>query len=1042
MTSIFNNDSLYEDQSIWRKTLNTVLTPISTIIDVLDTPGGFVRDLLSGKSLNEAGSNIFNPSQRASGRDVISNFTGEVTPIEDRLTLGGFDIPSLAVAIGTDPLTYVTAGLTSLTKAGSASSRLSKALEREALLTSKLATLEAAPNSLAFRTTKTLLEDEGRRIANLKTQGVRELAATIDEQIAQGQRGLSLSIPGTQGEIVPTTLNKAFAPLAKTLDYVKKTLAETKAAELFRGGPKTNEIQILKAVDDDIQKSILHDKMDFEDHLNSIIPEGADKEALFTDIELYGRYEAMQKYHIEKRKTAALKFEKNLDKKTVVHELAQKELKLKYGIQDDLSGLPEAYINESLNLKKNFEESKMKSIRAFEAYVAKLNKKVAEKTANMQTKFEWINKQGDFPASLKQTFIDANNDYIGIEQSMQSAITHLEDPFVNYMHRDLTPEAFAIINADEAMKQRYKQYIADSTGSFQKRGYKGELAVDLNAQFKAEHGVDLFKLDPALSLAERKRQMEIAVNNASQGVTAINLLARPKAAADDVPIAQVFTELKLNGWKHPTTGQDLKWDLYNKEGKLRNVKSIQKSIKKAGEELKINTDLYLPRQTFEDLMRVQQFNLGDAENFLKFLDPINAVFRSWLTAGPQHIGTNTIGALWANMFAGVVNPVTYFNAGKELANYVRETNPKHWLNKWFKGAVETSDKFYAREWVEMAGIDRGFLKEIDPTGALSKGRPLLSKGEQIIDTLGNNRFTEFFRSKNKFIDEVARLTHYITKRKEGYSILEATQSVKKYLFDYREMSPFERKFLQRTVLFYTFARKNLPFAIQELFLNRAARFSAHATTDSLANQEITPAYVAEVGSLGLAPGTFIDLKNILFEPNKFSPQGGGSERVLDRIMQQLSPAIKTPLEILTGREFFRGKPQNEVNRVTGLLASDYNPFATKIETKSGVEYRIDPKLKPILDASPFNRITQTLADFNNPEISFPPSLIGLRTRKFDVEKLKVQKQKEDLIRILDSTPEVRGYRDYFSIEKDKDTKSKQLLKRLEQVNKDYKALLK
>ena len=47
----------------------------------------------------------------------------------------------------------------------------------------------------------------------------------------------------------------------------------------------------------------------------------------------------------------------------------------------------------------------------------------------------------------------------------------------------------------------------------------------------------------------------------------------------------------------------------------------------------------------------------------------------------------------------------------------------------------------------------------------------------------------------------------------------ASQKVKESLFDYRDVSKFERNVLKRTMPFYTWTRKNIPAQLKHLVLN-------------------------------------------------------------------------------------------------------------------------------------------------------------------------------------------------------------------------------
>ena len=93
------------EQDLLEDLYGGALTGVSFAADTLDTPGNWIRELLSG---NNPLGHTFDPSKRVTGKDLWRHWTGE-----DPGFWGG-----MAVEILTDPLTYMTGGLGALGKAG------------------------------------------------------------------------------------------------------------------------------------------------------------------------------------------------------------------------------------------------------------------------------------------------------------------------------------------------------------------------------------------------------------------------------------------------------------------------------------------------------------------------------------------------------------------------------------------------------------------------------------------------------------------------------------------------------------------------------------------------------------------------------------------------------------------------------------------------------------------------------------------------------------------------------------------------------------
>ena len=103
--------------------------------------------------------------------------------------------------------------------------------------------------------------------------------------------------------------------------------------------------------------------------------------------------------------------------------------------------------------------------------------------------------------------------------------------------------------------------------------------------------------------------------------------------------------------------------------------------------------------------------------------------------------------------------------------------------------------------------------------------------------LGDNMFTRANRAWGERLENNARLAHYITMRTtdvgtiksngwlnkkktgRGMTAEEAAQSVKRFLFDYGELTPFERDYMKTVIPFYTWMRKNIPLQFQQVYEN-------------------------------------------------------------------------------------------------------------------------------------------------------------------------------------------------------------------------------
>jgi hypothetical protein len=80
------------------------------------------------------------------------------------------------------------------------------------------------------------------------------------------------------------------------------------------------------------------------------------------------------------------------------------------------------------------------------------------------------------------------------------------------------------------------------------------------------------------------------------------------------------------------------------------------------------------------------------------------------------------------------------------------------------------------------------------------------------------------RQLGEAIEVNARMAHFIDRLVRGNTVEQARDSVFKYLFDYGELTQFEKEAVRRVVPFYTWTRKNIPLQLESL-LTKPGKFA-------------------------------------------------------------------------------------------------------------------------------------------------------------------------------------------------------------------------
>lgn len=180
--------------------------------------------------------------------------------------------------------------------------------------------------------------------------------------------------------------------------------------------------------------------------------------------------------------------------------------------------------------------------------------------------------------------------------------------------------------------------------------------------------------------------------------------------------------------------------------------------------------------------------------------------------------------------------------------------------------------------VAAAALDRDviggafFIEDIPP----DLMRPFKSRAARIGEAVNpldpGNLLIRGGRRVGIEIEENARLAHFIAKYREYHNFDDAASSVRKYLFDYGDLTPFEKDVMKRVIPFYTFTRKNTPLWIAAAFkqpgkYSRLAEWQ-HAFIDAAGGYPDgpIPQYLEDQGAVPV-PGVQVGGNPVLLSPD-------------------------------------------------------------------------------------------------------------------------------------------------------------------------------
>jgi hypothetical protein len=321
-------------------------------------------------------------------------------------------------------------------------------------------------------------------------------------------------------------------------------------------------------------------------------------------------------------------------------------------------------------------------------------------------------------------------------------------------------------------------------------------------------------------------------------------------------------------------------------------------------------------------------NQEEINKFLKVYDGAQNWWKMWsLGIRPAYHAKNTIGNLWNSYLGGLTTPKPYGDAAAfqvkvaknnlsgKIAGYPTEELYDAMMTRGVFGQGQYGGDISRTLESQIAGGNRNPF-------TLATSNPILQGGFKLGQTIEDN----------------ARIALFIDQLNKGASFDKAGNHVRKYLFDYGDVNPFEKDVLKRVMPFYTWSRKNIPLQLEALATqpDKINKINLAINNIQQANQveqpdlsqvpdyirEQAPVYVgsnAEAGTVSAIPlvnllPTFDIAAITKFLNTETAPQGlekGKLGTALSTVMGGVSPIIKAPLEYLANYDFFRKKTIRE-----------------------------------------------------------------------------------------------------------------------------------
>ena len=555
------------------------------------------------------------------------------------------------------------------------------------------------------------------------------------------------------------------------------------------------------------------------------------------------------------------------------------------------------------------------------------------------------------------------------EQAAGVKYKALGDVLLGYMPRRMTREAIAWASKlpeDDPLKIVAKQF--QTTGSFafervpELRGVSIPAINDL-ARAKGFVG-EFFTENAAEAVTRRLLEGGTAQGGAHVAVGALTLFALPKAKAGEaaVPIEKLINRLRIN-----RVGETLLDELPKTAGgkKLAPVERIATALKGTAFE-----NAYIPRDIATALLRVDKTIMDPKElrTLVRWIERANGWYRYSVTQlFPAFHARNKLSNMFMMGMAGM-RDVRYLWKAAQLQRRVRNRFLKETGRALREGAKVATDVEMdtLREAIEYASVGGGYHSEtrkiLDATRR--EIAPIVARGP-----LGQAKraIGEVLGKVGTAIEDHDKIALYLWARDKGQTAQEAGRLVKKWLFDYGDLSHIEKKpfGLRSQAYFWTYTRKSVPLLFAELVMNprkfRLYGLATGAVGSRREQQELLPSWLAvrnpiylggdeegraRFAMMGLPPESLTD----------FATEGQGPLRALQKIAAQMAPLpFRHPFELLANVNLRTGRPGLRSSKLleAGL---DKLPAAVRREA-AGFE-----KLEPLLPSARYSESLTRLLD--------------------------------------------------------------------------------
>jgi len=360
--------------------------------------------------------------------------------------------------------------------------------------------------------------------------------------------------------------------------------------------------------------------------------------------------------------------------------------------------------------------------------------------------------------------------------------------------------------------------------------------------------------------------------------------------------------------------------LYSRSGKITENDRITEGLKKlTPEEAKAfgleGKSNYMHPDVLKSFKQAEEIFTDQGMNKLvDHLVSATNVWRQFVTSYvPVHYLNNFIGNVANNVMAGI-KPKSY-------------TDAFSLIRKFGSGKLEGTDEKIFNEAAQrgvLNGFSADFLPKREATNIIDKFN------EKFIM---NNGYAKFISKHGENSDDLTRLAHFVDVYKKTGSFEKAGESVRKYLFNYNEITKADR-LAKVPFPFWNWMKRNIPLQLKGLMSNPKYAAAYHKVITDLQgdDSENLPEFMRNTGLRLPFTNQYVDPRlpiQDLGSLGNLTPMDG-----IKFLGGSLNPFMKVPMEYWANKQFYNGKPIDYNYAKTGDY--DNQKLASYLANQTGI----------------------------------------------------------------------------------------------------------